>query len=47
MTFRVTNPSIGSTSLDIDPTSGGYLDTEAIIYDPHLDFNASGKVVSS
>ncbi|HJN78311.1 MAG TPA: hypothetical protein QGF58_30640 [Myxococcota bacterium] len=45
VTFRVTNPSIGSTSLDIDPTSGGYLDTEAIIYDPHLDFNASGKVI--
>jgi len=45
VTFTVTNPSISSTGLDIDPTSGGYLDTEAVIYDPHLDFNASGKVL--
>lgn len=45
VTFRVTNPSISSTGLDIDPTAGGYLDTEAVIYDPHLDFNASGKVL--
>lgn len=43
--FTVSNPSIGSTGLDIDPTSGGYLDTEAVVYNPHLDFNASGKLV--
>ncbi|MCP4806987.1 MAG: hypothetical protein GY913_18030 [Proteobacteria bacterium] len=43
--FTVSNPSIGSTGLDIDPTSGGYLDTEAVVYNPHLDFNASGKLL--
>lgn len=43
--FYLTNPSIGSTELDIDPTSGGYLDTEAKINNPYLNWSASGKLV--
>lgn len=43
--FYLTNPSISSTDLDIDPTSGGYLDTEAKINYPFMNWSASGKVV--
>ncbi|MCB9791730.1 MAG: hypothetical protein H6741_03295 [Alphaproteobacteria bacterium] len=45
LNFYLENPSISSTQLEIDPTSGGYLDTYAIINDPHLDYRASGRVV--
>ncbi len=37
--------SFGTTELDLDPTSGGYLDTTAVINDPYIHFNASGKVI--
>ncbi|MCB9759227.1 MAG: hypothetical protein H6739_05265 [Alphaproteobacteria bacterium] len=43
--FYLENPSIRTTDLNIDPTSGGYLDTYAIIYDPHLDYRARGKLL--
>ncbi len=39
------NPSIGSTDLQIDPTSGGYLDTTFVVYDPWLDWEADGTVL--
>ena len=45
LNLSLTNMSFGTTSLDIDPTSGGYLDTEAEIADPYIRFNASGKVI--
>lgn len=38
------NPTIGSTSFDIDPRSDGTLRVTATIYDPSLDWSASGKV---
>jgi hypothetical protein len=43
--FTIDNPSISATTLDLDPDAGGYLDTTATIYDPHLEFNASGKLL--
>ncbi len=45
VSFYLTNPSISSTDLDIDPTSGGYLDTEAKINDIFMNWSASGKVI--
>ena len=43
--FYVGNLSVSSTELNLDPTSGGYLDTTAYIHDPYLDWSASGKVI--
>ena len=43
--FYVGNLSVGSTTLDIDPTAAGDLDTTAYINSPYLDWSASGKVV--
>lgn len=43
--FYVGNLSVSSTELDLDPTSGGYLDTSAYINYPYLDWSASGKVI--
>jgi hypothetical protein len=43
--FYVGNLSVSSTDLDLDPTSGGYLDTTAYINYPYLDWSASGNVV--
>jgi hypothetical protein len=45
VSFYLTNPSVGSTELDIDPTSGGYLDTEAKINSIFMNWSASGKVI--
>ena len=39
------NPSIGGTNLEIDPTSGGYLDTTFQVLDPWLDWEADGTVL--
>ena len=43
--FYVGNLSISDTELDLDPTSGGYLDTTAYINNPYLDWSASGTVI--
>jgi hypothetical protein len=43
--ISLSNMSFGATTLDIDPTSGGYLDTEAQINNPYIYFTASGKVI--
>jgi hypothetical protein len=39
------NPSIGATNLEIDPTSGGYLDTTFQVLDPYLEWEADGTVL--
>lgn len=39
------NPSIGATDMNIDPTSGGYLDTTFTVYDPYLEWDADGTVL--
>lgn len=41
----VTNPSIGGTDLEIDPTSGGYLDASFTVYTPSIDWSADGAVL--
>jgi hypothetical protein len=43
--FYLTNPSISGTDLELDPTSGGYIDTLATVYDMYLAYNVSGKLV--
>lgn len=43
--FYLENPSISATDLNIDPTSAGALYTTATIYDPHLDYRATGRLV--
>ena len=43
--FYVGNMSVGSTTLDLDPTAGGDLDTTAYVNNPYLDWSASGNVI--
>lgn len=39
------NPRIGATDMNIDPTSGGYLDTTFTVNDPYLEWDADGTVL--
>ncbi|MEC7242818.1 MAG: hypothetical protein VXW32_16410 [Myxococcota bacterium] len=43
--FYVGNLNVGSTTLDLNPTAAGDLDTTAYINSPYLDWSASGNVV--
>jgi hypothetical protein len=43
--LRVTNPRIGASDLIIDPRADGTLLLRTVVASPHLDFNASGKVI--
>jgi hypothetical protein len=45
VTLYVTNPTIGGTNLEIDPTSGGYLDTTFQVLSPSIDWSADGTVL--
>ena len=44
-TLYVTNPTISSTAASLDPTSGGYIDSTFTLYNPSIDWSASGKVI--
>jgi hypothetical protein len=44
VTFTISNFNFSSTTVDIDPTNGGYLDTLASVNYPYMNYNASGVV---
>jgi hypothetical protein len=44
ITLYATNPSIGSTDLELDPDPGGWINTTFTVYSPSIDWSADGSV---
>lgn len=45
ITLYLTNPSIGGSDLELDPTSAGTIDATFTVYTPSIDWEADGTVL--